>query len=117
MAGVLAECVRKPGLKSVWSERHRRYICEDHPEFETAMAEQSVAISRGRSPLSSSFKLVFLTSVGGTVLFTGICVATSLLAGREPPPLMLELVRWAGDLAKIGFGAIVGILGGQALRG
>ena len=117
MAGVATECVRTPGRASLWSARLGRYVCENDPEFEAVKAEQGVAISQGRAPLSSMFKLVFLTSVAGTFLFTVVCVATSILAGREPPALMVELVRWAGDLAKIGFGTIVGMLGGQAIRG
>jgi hypothetical protein len=60
--------------------------------------------------------LVFLTAAGGTLLFVIICVTTTIIAGESPPPLLEKTVTSLFDLAKIGFGAIVGLLGGQALR-
>jgi hypothetical protein len=116
MANVAAECARKPGRVSLWSESLGRYVCKDHPEFRHAATAQDSATAQGTPPIGATFKLVFLTAAIGTVLFTTLCVATTLLAGRDPPPLLTEVVRAFADLAKIGFGAIVGMLGGQALR-
>lgn len=116
MATVAAECARTPGRASMWSDRLGRYVCSRDPEFGRAIAEQGNTALPDHVPINSAFKLVFLASAVGTVLFTAICVATTLLAGRDPPPLTVEVVRWLADVAKIGFGAITGMLGGQALK-
>jgi hypothetical protein len=116
IASAAAECVRTPGRISIWSESHGRYICSEHPDFDRLATKQQDASAQGHAPLGATFKLVFLTAAVGTVLFTLICVTTTLLAGRNPPPLLQEVVRALADLAKIGFGAIVGMLGGQSLR-
>ncbi|MBV9884426.1 MAG: hypothetical protein JO276_15560 [Sphingomonadaceae bacterium] len=116
MAAIAVECARTPGLTSIWSKNLGRYVCSKDPEFERAAREESTGSSPDHVPINSAFKLVFLASLGGTALFTAICVTTTLLAGREPPPLTVELVRWLGDLAKLGFGAMTGLLGGQSLR-
>jgi hypothetical protein len=82
------------------------------------MEEQVVALdqeSRTRPPINSEFKLVFVTAAGGTLLFVLLCVALTLAAGREPPDLMLEITRGLFSLAQIGFGALVGLLGGKRL--
>ena len=111
MAAIAAACVTTPGRASVWSERHGQYICEKHPQFAQAKLERT-----NRGPINSTFKLVFLTSAGGTLLFVLICVATTIAAGRDMPDALHELVRGIMDLAKIGFGAVVGLLGGQSMR-
>src|SRR4051794_40113959 len=109
MAAVAAECARSPSRPSIWSERLGRYVCSNNPEFERAVAEQRNATVADQVPINSAFKLVLLASALGTALFGVICVATTLLAGKDPPPLTVEVVRWLGDLAKIGFGAITGM--------
>jgi hypothetical protein len=116
MAAVAAECARTPSRTSIWSERLGRYVCSRDPEFGRAIAELSNIAPPDHVPINSAFKLVFLASVGGTAFFTLICVATTLLAGKNPPGPTVELVRGMADLAKIGFGAITGMLGGQALK-
>jgi len=68
-------------------------------------------------PINPVFKLVFLTATLGTLLFVAICVTVTLFAGRDMPGPVEKLVTGLFDLAKIGFGAIVGLLGGQALKG
>jgi hypothetical protein len=116
MTAVATECGRTPGRASIWSDRLKRYVCARDPEFERVLVEQGSAGSPAHPPISAMFKLVFLTAAGGTVLFVLICVVTTLLAGKEPHPLVEKLVSGFFDLAKIGFGAIVGMLGGQSLR-
>jgi hypothetical protein len=117
MVGVAAECARVPSRASIWSARLGRYVCTKDPEFEFALAEQGNATSAGHPTINASFKLVFLTAAGGTILFAAICVITTLLAGKEPHPLTEKIVMGFFDLAKISFGAIVGMLGGQTLKG
>ncbi len=117
MVAVAAECARTPGRVSIWSERLGKYVCSRDPEFQQTIAEQSSTTTAARVPISPAFKLVFLTSAGGTLLFVIICVATTLLAGKEPPPLLEKTVASLFDLAKIGFGAVVGLLGAQTLKG
>jgi len=68
-------------------------------------------------PISSEFKLVFVTAAGGTLFFILLCVTTSILAGRNAPSLVIEIIRGLFSLAQIGFGAIVGLLGGKRLQG
>jgi hypothetical protein len=67
-------------------------------------------------PVAGAFKLVFLTAAGGTLLFVIICVVTTIAAGKDPPPLLDKTVTSLFDLAKIGFGVIVGLLGAQHIR-
>lgn len=110
------ECVRTPGYVSVWSERLGKFICRRDPEFARAIAEQSGTEKAAHAPIGAAFKLVFLTAAGGTLLFVIICVATTLFAGKDPPPLLEKTVTSLFDLAKIGFGAVAGLLGGQHLK-
>jgi hypothetical protein len=62
------------------------------------------------------FKLVFGAAAGGTLLFVVLCVVLALIAGKEPPSLMTEIVRGLFSLAQIGFGAVVGLLGGKRIH-
>jgi hypothetical protein len=71
----------------------------------------------GHPPINPQFKLVFLTAAIGTLLFLALCVTVTLVAGKDPPPLMDKFVTTVLDLVKIGFGAIVGLLGGKVLQG
>lgn len=68
------------------------------------------------TPLSAHSKLIFLTAAGGTLLFVFICLGMALAAGKEPPPLFERIIMSFFDLAKIGFGAVVGLLGGRTLH-
>jgi hypothetical protein len=117
MAGIAAECVRTPGRSSVWSGELNRYVCTDTPEGEQALAQLTGNVAVAHPPINPQFKLVFLTAVAGTVLFVGLCLVLSLIAGREPPPLFEKVIMGFFDLAKIGFGAVVGLLGGKKLHG
>jgi hypothetical protein len=67
-------------------------------------------------PINPQFKLVFLTAVIGTLLFIVLCLVLSLLAGKQPPPLFEKVIMGFFDLAKIGFGAVAGLLGGKKLQ-
>ncbi len=116
MTVIAAECARTPGRVSIWSGRLGKYVCSRDPAFQQALAEQSDNAVVAHAPISASFKLVFLTAAGGTLLFVAICVTTTLLAGREPPPLLEKMITSLFDLAKIGFGAVVGLLGAQTLK-
>jgi len=68
-------------------------------------------------PISKEFKLVFVTAAGGTLLFILLCVGLTLAAGRQPPDLMTELIHGLFSLTQVGFGAVVGLLGGKQLQG
>lgn len=110
------ECARTPGRISVWSKSLGRYVCTDDPEFEATLAEHARGEHGGRAPISAAFKLVFLTAAGGTLLFVIICVTTTILAGKNPPPLLEKTISSLFDLAKIGFGAVAGLLGSQTMK-
>jgi hypothetical protein len=115
---IVAECVKMPGRTSVWSKAAGKYVCVKDPEYEQAVAEQHTpAIAAAHPPINAAFKLVFLTSVGGTVLFIAICVAIHWTTGGVMPTATEKLVDGLFSMAQIGFGAIVGLLGGQVLRG
>jgi hypothetical protein len=124
MASIAVSCFRNPRLRAVWSPTLRAYVC---PETETgrqvlardAKMERTAATAAMMArhpPIDAQFKLVFITAAVGTFFFTVICVAATIAAGKDPPPLLTELVKAMADLAKIGFGAIVGLLGGKTLQ-
>jgi hypothetical protein len=124
MANVAAECFRNPRKRSVWSAELGRYVCPDSDDGKAAIAKaRDVVVSpetrekaASHSPINPTFKLVFVTAASGTFLFLALCVVVTLLAGKEPPPLMDKFVTTVLDLVKIGFGAIVGLLGGKVLQ-
>jgi hypothetical protein len=115
MAAVATECVKKPGRMSVWSEQLGRYVCDDDPLFDQLIQGRMKGILLVRSTINPTFKLVFLTSAGGTLLFIIICVSLHILTKGDPPDPLEKLIDGLFDLAKIGFGAVVGLLGAKAL--
>jgi hypothetical protein len=115
MAAVAAECIKKPTRRSVWSAKLGRYVCSDELEHDEAIVAAS-ATKASPPPLNPAFKLVFLTAAGGTALFVFICIAIHLVVGGEMPTPLAKLVDGLFDLAKIGFGAIAGLLGGVTLK-
>jgi hypothetical protein len=121
MANVASECLKSPTNESIWAPRLRRYVCRNTPEGLEAVADQDpvvvVSETSGHRPISPKFKLVFLTATGGTAFFVLLCLVLSMAAGKQPPPLMEKVIMGFFDCAKIGFGAIVGLLGGRALPG
>lgn len=124
IANIAAECFRNPRKRSVWSAELGRYVCLDSDDGKAALAKaREVVVSpetresaASHSPINPTFKLVFVTAASGTFLFLTLCVVVTLLAGKEPPPLMEKFVTTVLDLVKIGFGAIVGLLGGKVLQ-
>ena len=60
---------------------------------------------------------MFLTAAGGTLLFAVLCIILTFAIGKEPKPLFEKVVMGMFDLVKIGFGALVGLLGGKTLQG
>jgi hypothetical protein len=117
MFNIANECIVKPRTESVWSGRLRKYVCEDSDEGRLAVARQSRQSHTQHPPISPTFKFVFRWSFVGTLLFVGLCIVLSLVAGREPPPLFEKVIMATFDLAKIGFGAIVGLLGAKYVDG
>jgi hypothetical protein len=61
--------------------------------------------------LSPAFKLVFLAVLGLTI----ICLITSFRAGRPMTKDESGLFELGASTFKLGFGAIIGLLGGKAL--
>jgi hypothetical protein len=117
MTDIVAECVKMPGRTSVWSKTAGKYVCAKDAEYEQAVAEHTPTIAAAHPPINAAFKLVFLTSVGGTVFFIAICVAVHWVTGGVMPTATEKFVDGLFSMAQIGFGAIVGLLGGQVLRG
>jgi hypothetical protein len=119
MAQIAVECLKHPRRKSIWVPGSREYVCPKTEAARRALALEinSVEGERTHPPLDPQFKLVFLTAAGGTLLFIVLCLVLTLIAGKEPPPLFEKVVTSLFDLAKIGFGAVVGLLGGKQLQG
>ncbi len=113
MGIIAAECIKHPDRRAVWSQELEKYVCPDTDEGQTVTLDRE---SRAHPPLSPQFKLVFGTAAGGTLLFVLLCIVLTLASGKEPPSLMTELIRGLFSLAQIGFGAIVGLLGGKRLN-
>src|SRR5262249_1094764 len=80
-------------------------------EIKTSLAEEEK-----HPPIDPQFKLVFLTAASGTLVFIVLCLVVTLLAGKEPPPLFERGFLFFFDFTKIGFGAVVGLLGGKQLQ-
>jgi hypothetical protein len=85
-------------------------------EGKEALAEPNLVEAARHPPISGEFKLVFLTAAVGTGVFVVLCLVLVLLAGREPAPLLEKVIMGFFDMAKIGFGAVVGLLGGKRLQ-
>jgi hypothetical protein len=125
MASIVVDCVRHPGRRSTWSPELGRYVCPDMEEGRraAAMAHEVIATPEREAqiakhpPINPQFKLVFLTAAGGTLLFAVLCIVLTFAIGKEPKPLFEKVVMGMFDLVKIGFGALVGLLGGKALQG
>ena len=113
---IAQECVRRPGKVSIWSPKLDRYVCGDDPGFRQALADQAQPKNKVYSPLSPAFKLVFLTAIGGTLLFFVTCLSVHLWTGGVMPSATEKFVDGLWDMVKVGFGAVTGLLGGQALR-
>ncbi len=118
MVTVAAESVRKPSVRSVWHPGVKRYLCPDDAGYEEAVAAQSVEIVKSHPEINPVFKLVFLTAAVGTLLFTVICVGVHVATGdRTMSPPLERTVTALLDMAKIGFGAVAGMLGAHTLKG
>ena len=116
MAETAVACVRSPGRTSVWSPKLRRYVSLDSEGGQSPASDPGVydpQVVAAHPPISSQFNLVFLTAAIGTLLFVVVCLTLTLIAGKEPPPLFEKVIMGFFDLAKIGFGAVVGLLGEQ----
>ena len=113
MSGVARECFRRPRVTSLLASSESRYVCPEEAE-EFARAENLQGERRAAHRIDPKFKMVFLATVGGTLLFTCICVALRLGAGSSLSSADDELFGVMLTMVKIGFGAIVGLLGGES---
>src|SRR4051795_6962499 len=112
MARIATECVKSPKMVSVWVPEAGRYVCG----VSAAEIPSAITHTTGKPrALEPRFKVVFIGAAAGTVFFTTLCVTVTLLAGKNEPALVERIVMSFADLAKIGFGAIVGMLGGKAI--
>ena len=118
MTEIAAECLKHPQRKSVWDSKFNNYVCPDSDEkAATVIADQAQSREvRKHPPIRQEFKLVFLTAAIGTLIFILLCVTLTYIVGKDPHPPMERLITGFFDLAKIGFGAIVGLLGGHQLQ-
>lgn len=117
MGKVATECLKHPREPSVWSTALGKYVVPS--AIPSGAADSGTVGSAGdlvsSRRIDSSFKLILLTSAAGTLIFTALCVGLHLVTSGEPPPAMEKLISGMFDLVKIGFGAIVGLLGSKAI--
>jgi hypothetical protein len=116
IASVATACIRHPGQPSLWLDAEGRYVCPDEAEA-YARAQKAPATAEIPPPprVDPRFKLVFLTATLGTILFTLICIVLHLAKTGKPPEEGKELIEGMLTMAKVGFGAIVGLLGGKVM--
>lgn len=113
---VATECIKHPGQPSLWHKAHKRYVRPDEPGAYAEAERLHESSDSSPSPrLDPRFKLVFLTTVAGTILFTIICVGLHLATTGEPPPARKEFIESMLTMVKIGFGAVVGLLGAKVV--
>lgn len=117
-SAVLAACLKRPGHGSVWSVKKGRYVCKKDPEYAEAVRTQTIEVREEHPPISSTYSLVLWGVLGGTLFFTILCVGVRLYLreGVEPGMGMDELLKTLEKMAFIGFGALIGMLGGHSSR-
>jgi hypothetical protein len=117
MGKLAVECIKDPRRPSFWLEAEGRFICPKGKEAQANAADRvtQTAISQPAARIDPKFKLIFLTVAIGTLLFTLICVVLVLASTGELPPARKELVQSILTMAKIGFGALGGLLGGKVV--
>jgi hypothetical protein len=117
------ECFRHPFSTSVISPGHQFHTrsLEPAPEIKS---DPSVPATRrglppvGRGPSATvppAFKMIVLIVVALTVL-SGGCYLMLALMLADPTDLQKAAFETMGTSWKIGFGAIVGLIGGKAVR-
>ena len=67
-----------------------------------------------KSPEEMDFKIIFRTLAFLTVLFLGIAAVLSFQTKLSPQ--QISLFETCSTMCQMGFGAIVGLIGGKALR-
>jgi len=80
-------------------------VCPDSDDGKRAIENAKPLRAPSGSGVNPQFKLVFLTATGGTLFFVLLCLAITIIAGRDPPPFWEKLAMSFFDLGKIGFGA------------
>lgn len=63
--------------------------------------------------MSQSFKMTFIVVVGFTLIF--LYVSFSLSSQQNLTPSQGDLINTCSTLVKLGFGAIVGLIGGKQI--
>ncbi len=77
--------------------------------------EPSATRPTGELRLPPHFRMVFFTTAGMTVLC--LAIGGALAVSGPDTAAAREVISGCMTMAKIGFGAIVGLVGGRALRG
>ena len=121
MANIASQCVKNPTRPSILVPELGSYICPDSRQGQRVLAETKGSpnpASALPSPLriDPQFKLVFLTAAVGSLFFVIICVGLHLYTDGQPPAALAKLIDGLLDMAKIGFGAAVGLLGAKAMQ-
>jgi hypothetical protein len=112
MSNVAAECFKHPREVSVLSEEDGKYHEAGELKYLRESERERTSTAKVIDPY---FKLVFLTATFGTLFFFVACIVLHVATGGNPPPLLDKFIQGLFDLVKIGFGAIVGLLGGKAI--
>jgi len=65
--------------------------------------------------MEQRFKLILFTVLGVTLLCGALALITALVTPEPAPPMVADLFKTCTTLFHTGVGAIIGLLGGNAL--
>ena len=125
MVNVAVECVQHPKRASVWAPELGRHICSDSEESKTSLAEeQRIAVShparkrvQEHSRIDPSVRACACDRCSRHITIHPPLCSTNMVQRGRYAYGSREAGNGLFDIARIGFDAVVGLLGGKVLQG